>query len=294
MHPLRIPLQPAPPQEFGGLRYWFREAPGDVGAAPLMVAVHGVRRRPQQLLEAFAPFAARQGCHLLVPWFDTPAHADYQRLGRPGRGPRADLLLIALVEMLALRHVLRDEGLFLFGHSAGAQFVHRFVLAHPDRVHRYALGAAGWYTMPDAQFEFPLGTRHALPGFPAMCAERFLRVPGRVFVGERERSAGATLRRTAWLDEVQGTDRLQRAERWVDAMAGAAALRGLPPPVQLVRLADAAHSFGGLVRRARLVHHVWRFLFDVCPCGCSPVPGFHEGSHRAVRPANDAAWLQPR
>ncbi|NKC02068.1 MAG: hypothetical protein GKR90_26710 [Pseudomonadales bacterium] len=46
----------------------------------------------------------------------------------------------------------------MFGHSAGAQFVHRYLLFFPDARVRYAVAAnAGWYTLPDLTIPFPYG-----------------------------------------------------------------------------------------------------------------------------------------
>ena len=46
---------------------------------------------------------------------------------------------------------------YLFGFSGGAQFAHRYVLAHPDRVAAAGIGAAGWYTFPDSATPYPYG-----------------------------------------------------------------------------------------------------------------------------------------
>lgn len=61
----------------------------------------------------------------------------------------------------------------LFGHSAGAQFVHRFALCQGAaaaggvvpalRVHRCICANAGWYTMPTSKHKFPYGLS-GLPG----------------------------------------------------------------------------------------------------------------------------------
>ena len=46
----------------------------------------------------------------------------------------------------------------LFGFSAGAQFVHRFIQFKPDaRFDKVVAGAAGWYTVPDNTIPFPYG-----------------------------------------------------------------------------------------------------------------------------------------
>ena len=50
------------------------------------------------------------------------------------------------------------KGYYLYGHSAGAQFVHRYMLFMPAPRMIMALPAnAGWYTMPDFKVKFPYG-----------------------------------------------------------------------------------------------------------------------------------------
>jgi poly(3-hydroxybutyrate) depolymerase len=46
--------------------------------------------------------------------------------------------------------------LHLSGYSGGGQFVHRFMLVHPGRVARVAVGAAGWYTFPDPALDWSI------------------------------------------------------------------------------------------------------------------------------------------
>ena len=50
----------------------------------------------------------------------------------------------------------------MFGHSAGGQFVHRFVQFKPNSRLNYAISAnAGWYTVPDTSVDFPYGLKNA-------------------------------------------------------------------------------------------------------------------------------------
>ena len=45
---------------------------------------------------------------------------------------------------------------YLFGHSAGAQFVHRLLLMVPDGRYAALVAAnAGWYTVPDKSIDYP-------------------------------------------------------------------------------------------------------------------------------------------
>ena len=53
---------------------------------------------------------------------------------------------------------LETKKYYLYGHSAGAQFVHRFVMFYPDASLKLAIAAnAGWYTFPDSGINFPYG-----------------------------------------------------------------------------------------------------------------------------------------
>tara|TARA_B100001093_G_C26813831_1_gene1008778 strand:- start:455 stop:1357 length:903 start_codon:yes stop_codon:yes gene_type:complete len=46
----------------------------------------------------------------------------------------------------------------MFGHSGGAQFVHRYVIFKPNaRINRAIAANSGWYTLPDTTVTFPYG-----------------------------------------------------------------------------------------------------------------------------------------
>ncbi len=229
-----------------------------------LVAVHGISRNDAEIAEEFAPLADRYDSVLVVPRFDAHAFPDYQRLGR--RGPAADRALQRLLDRLIAQGTIAPGKVFLFGHSGGAQFVHRFAMAHPARVARYVASAAGWYTLPDPELAFPFGI--------GACAERpdlafrpeaFLAVPGQVLVGARDVRTGPSLRRSGTLDAAQGTTRLQRARHFVAAMEQAAAARGMAAPLRLATVADAAHRFSGLARRGGIVALAGAALFETQP-----------------------------
>lgn len=226
----------------------------------ILVSVHGVHRRAQEHFDAFAPAIRAMGGCLCTPLFSRDAFPDYQRLGRPGRGLRADLALLDALRQRLRPYGLEDAKIHLFGHSGGGQFVHRFVMVHPESVASYALSAPGWYTFPDELTNYPKGLAAPPGGMAALQLDRFLRVPGCVFVGANDTRRGTTLRRHEDIDRQQGQTRLERARRWVAAMNRSAGERGLGKAIQLHELADAGHSFQGLVRRAHLHDKVLQFL----------------------------------
>jgi pimeloyl-ACP methyl ester carboxylesterase len=228
---------------------------------PCLVAVHGISRNDDEILEHFAPIADRYGAVLVVPRFGAERFPDYQRLGR--HGPEADRALLRLLDRLEAGGVIGPGRVRLFGHSGGAQFVHRFVMAHPERVARYVASAAGWYTLPDPSLAFPDGIgRCAQRPDLAFHPDAFLAVPGHVLVGMRDVSAGPSLRRSGTLDAAQGGTRLERARHFVAVMSRAAEARGLAPPLRLSTIADAAHRFRRLAHRSGIVALTGAALFE--------------------------------
>ena len=46
----------------------------------------------------------------------------------------------------------------VFGHSAGGQFAHRFLMFKPNsRLDKMVASGSGWYTVPNLDFNFPYG-----------------------------------------------------------------------------------------------------------------------------------------
>ncbi len=227
------------------------------GSHPLVV-VHGISRNASEQLRAFAFAAEAEGSLLVAPCFDRERFGDYQRLGRSGRGERADYALDRLLAELASMHPSLDRRVHLFGYSGGAQFVHRYLMAYPERVAAAVSASAGWYTFPDADRKYPYGTRigRELPGV-RFRRERFLAVPTLVIVGSEDRELDESLRQSPSLDRRQGRDRVERAGRWVEAMNALAAERpdaAEDPRFELSILEGAGHDFdqsvaAGLVER---------------------------------------------
>lgn len=253
-------LETAGESRLGGYA-WMPQQKSEV---PLLVAVHGISRDALGIARAFVPLAKAQGWALVAPEFDAERHGDYQRLGRVGRGPRADLALDDLVGACAARFGLAWRRRFFFGYSAGGQFVHRYLMAHPAQVHAAVVGAPGWFTLPDPKRAYPYGLHvgRELPGVRMVPAD-FLRTPVLVVVGDRDVDRDSSLRQSGTVDRLQGQDRLERAVRWTEAMNGLARRRDLPEPIRMRVLEAAGHGFAE-AQAAGLVDEVEAFL---CECG---------------------------
>jgi poly(3-hydroxybutyrate) depolymerase len=253
----------------GALTAYYLCLPRGRGAgAPLLVCVHGISRNAEEHMRHFAPLAQAHGVALLAPLFAQPEFPDYQRLGREGRGRRADLALCAILAALHREEGVADDRIYLFGHSGGGQFVHRYVMANPARVARFVISAAGWYTYPDPDRPFPIGIGPD-PLLPDLRfdPDSFLRVGGCVLVGEGDTKRARSLRTGPMVDAMQGTNRVERARRWAEAMNREAARRGLPPPVELHVLPSAGHRFADMAMRGGAAERAFAYLFGPMAAG---------------------------
>ncbi len=235
--------------------------------APLAVCVHGHGRQPLDMLDAFAPEAAAAGFALALPLFrERGPHRQYQQLWRPRKPGRADLALLRALDNAAQAHALQTDSFFLFGHSGGGQFAHRFALLHPQRVRALGIGAAGWYTWPDTAQAWPLGLG-AAEGFEARPAlADFLALPVRVWVGERDDGADDVLRDEPALSALQGEGRLERARRWVAALQSSATAAGRTADIALEVLPRAGHDFRLCARRGGLAEKAFAHFRRFAPC----------------------------
>jgi pimeloyl-ACP methyl ester carboxylesterase len=227
----------------------------------LLVSIHGVSRNADQHARLLSAYCESYRTALVAPIFSVEEFPDYQRLGRAGRGKRADIALNMIVAEAAAIAGVSGERFNLFGYSGGAQFAHRYLMANPHRVTAAVIAAAGWYTWPDATRRFPYGTRmnKRLPDV-RFDAEDFLCVPITVMVGSGDNDRSG-LRQSKRLDREQGATRVERARRWVAAMQAAAEMHHLESRVSYVEVEDCGHSFRNSVLRAGLGEKVFSTLF---------------------------------
>lgn len=204
-----------------------------------LVAIHGRRTDPAQMLRALQPLAARTGTIVVAPDFRGPHYRGYQTLrsaaGDLGSAQALDRLLQRLDRDLDLGTGPVD----LIGYSAGAQFAHRYAMVFPHRVRRLVAAAAGWYTSPDHRWPFPKGAAGLDPDTVAA----FLETPTMVAIGDLDVHRDRGFRSDPDLDARQGSHRRERAVRWSSELRAAAAARGLPSRVELTILGGVGHSW---------------------------------------------------
>ena len=254
---LHMTLRSNPDQQY--LLYLPTTGPKD---APIFVTVHGISRNVEEHATRFAPYAERYRVVLVAPYFPKKNFPDYQRLGRVGQGDRADQVLQKIVTEVGELTGARSDKLYLFGYSGGAQFVHRYMLAFPERVAKLVVGAAGWYTFPDPHLSYPKGIKPSpqLPG-DAFVADEFLQVPACVVVGKQDVNREANLDQAPGIDRHQGYTRVERGRNWIAAMQKAAREKGYATPYVFRTVPRTAHSFTQSMRRGKMGDMVFECLF---------------------------------
>lgn len=244
---------------------------------PVLVAVHGISRNAREHAEAFAKHCNDLGWVVVAPLFTPNRFPGFQRLGfgKKRAQPRSDLALNAILDEVAAQTGARTGRVYMFGFSAGGQFVHRYTLTHPRRVMAAALGAPGWYTFPDQKAPYPRGLSiDADEAGYGLDLERSLRVPMAVFVGKHDTARDVSLNTRRKIDDQQGRTRPERGRRWIAAIRAAARFRDHDTLYEYCELDGCGHSFNDCISHGQLDFRALEFL--ICagmpsgmPVGCS-------------------------
>ena len=232
---------------------------------PVLVAVHGISHRAKEQARAFADYAERYGFVVLAPLFCRKKCPAFQRLGVSQQAVAiySDIGLNSVLDELGEKMGALTDKIYLFGFSAGGQFVHRYAMLYPHKVHAVTIGAAGWYTFPDIKEKFPRGLRQkSAQRQLSFDPEQFLKIPMAVFVGEQDNQSDSAFKRSAALDLQQGVTRIERAERWIEAMNTAKKQYGFDTRYEKHTMASCGHSFVDCVNSGQLAFKAINFLFE--------------------------------
>ena len=146
----------------------FVHRPQTAGANSRIVFVmHGVQRDGDRYRDEWRDLAEKHDLIVVVPTFgrnDFPTTASYNLGNMVNEKGRKNLkakwsftAIEPLFDDIVCRVSGNQRGYALYGHSAGGQFVHRYVaFAEAPRMEAAVAANSGWYTMPD-DGAFPYG-----------------------------------------------------------------------------------------------------------------------------------------
>ncbi|HEY4251008.1 MAG TPA: alpha/beta hydrolase [Roseomonas sp.] len=232
---------------------WYHRPAAWRPGGPAVAVLHGLRRDGENYRDAWVPHAEHLGFLLLVPEFGArkfPGVAWYN-FGHAGDEaghirPRADWCFAVLDRAVASARAALgagEGGFALYGHSAGAQFAHRYLLLGGGAATRVVVANAGWYSMPDPDVAFPYGLR-GLADDAALRAA--FAQPAVILLGEADTDPHhPALRRDAEADR-QGTYRFARGQAFFAACTARAAALGAPLAWTLRTVPGIGHSNTGM------------------------------------------------
>src|SRR4051794_11221331 len=136
----------------------------------MLVVLHGADRDGSVMREAWRQAADANNVLLIAPEFSEAQFPGprWFNLGNAVDGigrltPREAWTFGALdraVDAVRAATGATTERFSLYGFSAGAQFVHRYLLlTGAPRVDLFVASSSGWYTLPDPDQDFPCGLR---------------------------------------------------------------------------------------------------------------------------------------
>ncbi len=222
---------------------------------PVLLVMHGVKRDAERYRNDWLPHARKYGFILVVPEFSEanfPGPDAYSYGGtvdakdRPQpREKWAFSFLEPLFDQVKVATGNRSSKYHLYGHSAGAQFVHRYLYFVPGaRVANAVAANAGWWTLPDLRTKFPYGLRGSVVNEGGLKA--MLQRPLVVLLGTEDTDPNhPELRRTPEA-MAQGPHRFARGQYFFAAGQKQAAALGVPFGWKLATAPGVAHHDDGM------------------------------------------------
>ncbi len=255
-------LAKAAPLATGAGRFDFRRAgkivpvwyflPKNAGpSTPILFVLHGVNRDADRYRNDWMPHAKAKNFIVIAPEFshgEFPGNDHYNlggmTLGQSSAQPSEASpysFVEPIFEEVKRATGNRSESYRLYGHSAGAQFVHRYLYFMPKARAATAVAAnAGWWMLPDPTLDFPYGLHGSAITDPAL--KKMLQRKLTILLGTADtdpndenlsRSPGAM---------AQGEHRFARGHTFFEAGQKRAAALRIPLAWQLSTAPGIAHS----------------------------------------------------
>jgi poly(3-hydroxybutyrate) depolymerase len=218
---------------------------------PVVIVQHGMTRNGNEYRDAWVPAAGRHGLLIVAITFPGPAWF--------GSGPYNNGNVLAddnsvrpreawsyaipgrVFALLRAAGVTTRDRAYLWGHSAGSQFVHRLLATQPHALFE-AVGAAnaGWYSLPTLDRAFPEGLGGI--GVTRDDVVKLLAYPLVIFAGDRDIETGADNLPNHDEAMEQGPHRFARAHYYLERGRAEAASLGVPCNWRLVVVPGVGHD----------------------------------------------------
>ncbi len=251
----------------------FSVPPNAVRNTPILVVVPGAQRDAKAYRDDWHPLAVARPFIVLAieaSQASFPTEFDYNAGGvttrRGAARPEAEWLYSAvepLFDDFKLRFGSQRRRYSIYGHSAGGQFVHTFLLFRPEaRVARAVAANPAFFMMPESEAAYPFGVNGA--PIAAGAIKHWLASSVVLALGDRDLDPRTLPLSNGSLARAQGPHVLARGLRFYHEMLVTAAERGVPLAWRLDVLHDVGHS------NKQVAPHVVKYLFPEAPDAKAP------------------------
>lgn len=236
---------------------------------PVVIMLHGAERNASGYLDQWARVADLYQLVVLAPTFDKENFkgSDRYNLGNVWNEKEVRFIperewTFSVIELLFDQFVKAvgsgEKQYYLSGHSAGAQFVHRFLYFVPNnRAAKVFIANAGWYTLPDLQTEYPFGVSN----IPQIKKDihHFFSKPVLLALGEADTDTTSANFQKGEPYSLQGANRFERGKNFFRVVQSAAKAHGASLRWTMISLPGVAHSNAETAKQAgayfRSVHY---------------------------------------
>ena len=226
---------------------------------PIVFVMHGIKRDAKEYRDTWIQYAQEKGFLLLVPEFNDEDFYDQRyalgnMIGDGGKINDKENLTFFIIEKI-FNHVKAEANLqtpkyYLYGYSAGAQFVHRFVAFFPDASLELAIAAnAGFYTFLDQDIAFPYGIKNMGLGeneLKALFAKKLI-----ILLGDKDTDMFAKNLKNTPQAKNQGRYRFERGNNYFETAKKLAEKLETPFNWEIAYVEGVGHSNKGMAKKAQ-------------------------------------------
>jgi poly(3-hydroxybutyrate) depolymerase len=204
------------------LKVWAYKPSGFNPTSRILFVMHGTNRDADRYRDEWVQHAEKFNILLIAPQFtrrDFPkasgynlgnvfvASSNYQTTNPVDKW--AYSAIEPLFDFVKSKYQSTQNRYNIYGHSAGAQFVHRFIFFVPQaRISKIITANAGWYTLPNYTSDFPYGL-HNSPVSKASLKQA-LQKPVVILLGEADNNPNHKSLRRSKEAMLQGPHRFAR------------------------------------------------------------------------------------
>ena len=187
----------------------------------IFFVVHGNNRNADDYLKTWIRLTKDENIAIFAPQFKKTSFINFNTLQMSTSNGKirtnTDLYLNnsidILFEYIKSKFKLADNLYDIYGHSAGAQFVHRYLLLSDNpKVNKAVAANAGWYTFLNGA-DFPYGVKNPPVSLTDSNVKNFLSTKLYILIGTNDIDVNSSINKSVGAQK-QGINRLQRAENF--------------------------------------------------------------------------------